>query len=470
MIKGKAVIELKNVETGEVERYEEENLVTHALDYIIDNEMSINAAPMDYCLSVAGKLLGGLMMFDGTLDEDADNIYFPTDIHIVGYAGRQVNTTDSHRGSLNSSETKRLTNGFQSVWDFGTNQANGQIKSLALTSAYGGQNPFRYWIGPRRTYRYIGCPENDVDWMPIRYDGTYLYLLKGNTSNHLMRLARVKMPIHSFGVFESRDTDYRMEVIASWNTLIHHWTYTDRYGTYTYDMYADDPSWYKDGRDGYFYALVGDGIGEDGKHINYFTIKYSDESYDKDLYENVNLGVAYYYSDTYGTGNCKRLNNYNTWHIIDGSLYLMSSSRKIVYIINIANVASKRAVQVIENSSRDYIVHMQCLPEINGGVHIQVYHYTYTSYEYRDGFVYPDGVSVIVDVASTEYDDYARQYFLRIYGEKLELINHHYNSTWGAMFNWIANYLGTINNLSTPITKTAAQTMRIIYTLTDVDE
>ena len=33
-----------------------------------------------------------------------------------------------------------------------------------------------------------------------------------------------------------------------------------------------------------------------------------------------------------------------------------------------------------------------------------------------------------------------------------------------------ATYLGTINNLGTTITKTAAQTMKIIYTLIDVTE
>jgi len=36
--------------------------------------------------------------------------------------------------------------------------------------------------------------------------------------------------------------------------------------------------------------------------------------------------------------------------------------------------------------------------------------------------------------------------------------------------DWVTNYLGTINNLSSAVTKTAAQTMKIVYTLTDVDE
>ena len=36
--------------------------------------------------------------------------------------------------------------------------------------------------------------------------------------------------------------------------------------------------------------------------------------------------------------------------------------------------------------------------------------------------------------------------------------------------NWVANYLGTINNLEQVVTKTAAQTMKIVYTLTDIND
>ena len=94
MLKGKTRIELRNAETGELEEVrEDENLITHAIDYIIDAEMSYNAAPNDYCLPVATKLLGGIMLFDDELDEDVDNIHFPVDVHLVGYAGQTVNPT-----------------------------------------------------------------------------------------------------------------------------------------------------------------------------------------------------------------------------------------------------------------------------------------------------------------------------------------------------------------------------------------
>lgn len=45
------------------------------------------------------------------------------------------------------------------------------------------------------------------------------------------------------------------------------------------------------------------------------------------------------------------------------------------------------------------------------------------------------------------------------------------NSSYTHLYrNWAPNYLGTINNLEQVVTKTAAQTMKIVYTLTDIDE
>ena len=90
MLKGHTTIELKNVETGEIERYEDDNLITHAIDYIIDMELANNCAPNDYCLPVATKLLGGLMMFDGALEESADNIHFPTTCWASNPYGRKA--------------------------------------------------------------------------------------------------------------------------------------------------------------------------------------------------------------------------------------------------------------------------------------------------------------------------------------------------------------------------------------------
>lgn len=461
MWKGHTRIELRNVETGETEVYEDDNLVTQAIDRIINMEMSINAAPNDYCLPVRAKALGGIMLFDDELEEDVENIHFPVDAHLVGYASTDVNTSDSHRGSYNSVESYSTENGRVDVWDFGTSQANGTIKAVARTSSYGGANPLRYMYGPRFNQRWNGAPQTDYNWYPIRYDGEYLYMLKPNSSTHMMRLARVKMPTQKMGATDYSNREYTYEVIATWDTEIYYFQRSgDRY------IYADSVGWYKDGGDGYIYAVCGDGTNEDGQSINYFTIKYSDESYEKSEHTKVNIGVeTYYYSET----NYCRYFDHSQWHIKNRVLYFMSRSRKIVYIINLDNVAAKRAITIIPSSSNDYIIHIHNIQPHDGGVYLLVYHYTTTSYQYRNGILYPDGTSIILDIEGTNDQNWWGYFW--VYSDVLALFGNPYSSDeHRARVGWVANYLGTINNLASAITKTSAQTMKIIYTLTDVDE
>lgn len=40
-----------------------------------------------------------------------------------------------------------VENGYKSVWDFGTSQANGTIKALARTSNYAASNPLINYMG-----------------------------------------------------------------------------------------------------------------------------------------------------------------------------------------------------------------------------------------------------------------------------------------------------------------------------------
>lgn len=467
MWKGHTRIELKNVETGEIEVHEDDNIVTQAIDRIINMELSCGHGPNDYCLPVATNALGGIMLFDGQLEENVANIHFPVDVHLVGYANQSVNTSDSHRGSYNSVESGKTDAGFISVWDFGTSQANGTIKAVARTSNYGGANPLRYMFGPRFDQRNIGVPQTDTWWYPIRYDGEYLYALKGNSSTHMMRLAKIKLPTQAMGAADYSGVSYTYEVIATWDTEIHYWHYVDQYSReYDYYVYADNPAWYKDGGDGYLYAFVGDGIGESGTTLNYFTIKYSDESYEKSDHTTIDIGVTTLYESA-TTGSCKYFSR-SQWHIKNRVLYFISSSRKIMYIINMDNIASKKAITVSNND--DYILHINFICPYAGGVYFVMYHYTTSSYEYRNGILYPDGTFIILDIAGVS--DESENWDKRVYGNELELLTcpRYSGDAYSVRIGWIANYLGTINNLATAITKTSAQTMKIIYTLTDVDE
>ena len=150
MLKGHVQIDIHNHNSGFTERYEQDNMVTKALDYIIPNWQGANRVANDGIMPLATGALGGLMLFDGELTESEDNIFFPNEAHLIACAGQGTNGDNPRMGSKNASESKELATGYQSVWDFNTSQANGSIRSLALTlnqfSGDTGCRPFEgYW-------------------------------------------------------------------------------------------------------------------------------------------------------------------------------------------------------------------------------------------------------------------------------------------------------------------------------------
>lgn len=479
-MKGKTKIILTNVETGEQEIHEDINLVTGAIDKIINIALCLNQTLTNQCLPIATKLLGGLMLFDEELTEDVDNIHFPTNqAHLVGYADQSTNSSDTHRGSYNSAESGKTETGYVSVWDFGTSQANGTIKSIARTSAYGGANPLRYYTTRLENWVTNGAPDTDLSWRPIRYDGEYVYMLKGNTTTHKMRLARVKVPLLGMGVAEAPNMGRTYEVIAEWDTSTFTYTYASGTQTGTRTVYADEPKMYEDGQDGYIYCMVNSvstSYNPDYTYdVNWFTIKYSDESYEKSETHKAATGTIYYASNaTNGAYYPERIYG----HVCKGIFYRLTQDRKSITIIPLDNPASFRTVNVFPSGSSDYIYqfHMSCPHE--GGVYYTAYHLLTSGSEWRNGILYPDGEYLTLPLGSDSWGIDAYRYTWSICDDLMSLLwfndnegeNHGITGRTRIWLDWEANYLGTINNLSTPITKTAAQTMKIIYTLTDVDE
>ena len=71
-LKGKAVIELKNVKTGEVQKTEQENLITNAVTEILRtnpigtfyrNANEITTFRWDQFLPICPNLIGGILLF-----------------------------------------------------------------------------------------------------------------------------------------------------------------------------------------------------------------------------------------------------------------------------------------------------------------------------------------------------------------------------------------------------------------------
>ncbi len=488
MIKGQAKIELFNAETGALEKsVEDHNLVTNALRYLMNIIAANGNSLNDQVFPIATNALGGIMLFDGALEEDPDNVYLPTkDVHLVGYASTNVNTFDVHSGSFNSAESGPTSDGYRSVWDFGTSQANGIIKSIARTHQWAAQDPLRYYEGCRNTDRYTGCPSTDTYWYPKRYDGEYVYMFKGNGDTHTMRVYRVRRAMMRMKVYDrsSRIEDY--EPVAEFDTLISEFERRNSSSESNPDIrterwYADSPRLYYDGGDGYFYCFYS-GYNENGLSgydLDWFTIKYSDDSYEKSAIHHLELpSAARIHANTspvyiWDPSQKKYRYNYVTYverswfRVRNGFLYLIAVNRKRIIQVNLKNTVDVRSYQVIEDGLSDYVEDLQAINLPNGGVFFTIIHYTNTGSHRRNGLLYEDGVFLLHNFEGTNNNS---DWFngCDCIGDHLERWGYYIDTRIQSGF--LANYLGTIANLSSPIEKNASQTMKITYELIDVEE
>ena len=149
MLKGKTIIELTDVNTGKVERHEDENMVTNALKHIFepmglykDTSYLFGTGILPYY----EKLLGGILMFDGEIEEDREMLFAPSGVSMTacGVYGQQNDGIGTCRGDFNVTESEvNLTDKYvKYVYDFTTSQGNGRIASVCLTSCWAGYNGY----------------------------------------------------------------------------------------------------------------------------------------------------------------------------------------------------------------------------------------------------------------------------------------------------------------------------------------
>ena len=145
VIKGKTLIELKDVVTGEVKQYEDSNMVTNALNNFLDTYGTWGASLFnDYNfrqLAMWRIVLGGLFLFDKAIPEDVNNTFMPAGVSMVGNGSYNLSNSSevTEMGSYNNTESGMQSDGsIKFVYDFSTQQANGTIACACLTSAIGG--------------------------------------------------------------------------------------------------------------------------------------------------------------------------------------------------------------------------------------------------------------------------------------------------------------------------------------------
>lgn len=134
-MKGKSIIELRDVHTGEVERHVDHNLVTNGIKTFPGIAFGGSTVlTNDSYFPLWKNWFSGLKLFENVLEEEPENYIYKYNETVTGYASNTADTSDNKRGLLNISESGILddASGIRLVWDFAQSQANGQISCISV--------------------------------------------------------------------------------------------------------------------------------------------------------------------------------------------------------------------------------------------------------------------------------------------------------------------------------------------------
>lgn len=403
---GHVRVETRSRWTGKVvDSQEKDNLVTNALQKILEGvawqytgSSSTSIGVQAMLAPIPSRGLGSIILFDSTLTESANNIWIPSNAKILAIAGQESDTTNSDRGSLNGPESTAISNGFTTVWDFTTSQANGTIASLARTSSFFPHWPAFYFTSSSTWYWNINYGQSfglSPSCYYMGYDATNEYLYITGTGATFNGVSYPTTNIYRVKFSFDKVTLYGQIPPASQWTLIKTLTSSDgsnRAYSYLYDQYENN-----------FVYLSSNTlhiVAMDGTH----TTK--------------TLG---------GSGTQLAITENYYWRNANGTVYRITKS-------NVSDITA------ITTGGYTYIVPCEHdLVVITGGT---------------SKLVYPDGT--VLSFTDSQSPNYS-----------LKNIGNYVAADNSSSLYPRTNYLGTIANLDSPVTKTSSQTMKITYTLTE---
>lgn len=513
MLKGKTTIQLFDAKTGELtDEVTKENLVTNAVRNALGgafNQLasgSMWSRGMQYINNIyslprsknfAQAMYGGVLVFSQPIAEDADHC-LPSIEEIKSFIGcanqSASNTGNTFRGSINSGESEVGTDYVKFVWDFNTDQCNGDIASICLTSDCGGAGGYgcdakdtslrglsfrdfksdNFWdtsVAADLSYSTNGALVNAKGWNSnagkcAYIDGDYLHAIYRGSDNK-QNISRV-LSKAKFGL-----------------GLVDGFNYGEITSSEVIDTgvaaYIDIPYTSKD------HGFCKDG---DGDYSEFNIVKYSGNGVAERITipaSNINSAITAYFGQT-GKHNC--LNGQDKI-IHNDKLYIMTgqfnfkdlTTRQNKLRIWIVNFDGTYTFKDIALTSK-MITLIAGTTERGGYARVDLGG-KFLSYRGSLCYVAPDGTDgyawFLVDDDGTMQtnafmiNNNIRSYSYYCLEDNTDLIPNPYieinmHSDGSSLKLYVpllvSAYLGTINNQDTVLTKTADKTMKIIYTLT----
>lgn len=431
MLHGHTKIELKNEKTGKLDVIEHDNMITNGLNNILATATSMFSTEdlNSQYFPLNNKGMGGLLLFQNTLDESADNTLIPSEETnpLIGYASNDVNSgTDTKRGSRNLTESIKLDNGYKFVWDFTTSQANGQISALALTHFGTAKGVLSSNI--------LGLYNNLSITNSISQDligNAIITAVDFDWNSNILTCIKT--------IDASTITVYKLKVYIGnvpigINDAIRYVTLISQTNVTLSQSVLANTTWHNSD-DEYYYGFGG---GDYYQYAPYsvYRIKKSDYTLD----ESFTFSGSTQYQQTDYSGNWFKWNN-NFYMVKPDVIHVLNLDSKTFSIIY-------NGGKSIALSSRNYLHAGSVFIKPDNSVisrHSSKYFFNEISSSNSEiAFVSPNGI-VLVLAYSYSYGNY---------------------SAWVQM-GVVNEYLATINNLDTPVIKTSEQSMKITYTITE---
>lgn len=513
MLKGKTTIQLFDAKTGELtDEITKENLVTNAVRNALGGAFNQLASGntwsngMRYTGSLynlpssknfAQAMYGGVLVFSKPITEDADHC-LPSIEEIktfIGCANQSAsNTGSTFRGSINSAESEVGADYVKFVWDFNTDQCNGDIASICLTSDCGGAVGYGcdakeaslkglglrdfysdcFWDASKEanlSYHINGALVNAKGWNSNRgkcayIDGDYLHAIYRGSDNK-QNISKVVSKA-KFGL-----------------DLVDGFNYGDITSSEVIDtgiaVYNDIPYTSKD------HGFCQDG---DGSYTEFNLVKYSGNGVAERVtipVSNINSAMTAYFSQT---GNSRSL-SYQDKIIHNDKLYIITGQLNFpdlttrpnklrVWILNFDGTYTFKDISLTSK-----MVTLLAGTARKGGYYDAGLGGMFKCYRGSLAYIAPDGTNgyawFLLDDDGTMQtsafmvDNDIKSYLYYCLVDNADLIpspyvemNMHSNSSDLRLYVplLVSAYLGTINNQETVLTKTADKTMKIIYTLT----
>lgn len=471
-MKGHTTIELKDVNTGCVEVYEDDNMMTNALNvYLASGGMgsSDNGLGKDAVRNYPlwQSLIGGLLLFDSQLNEDVSNVVPSAGVTMTGNGAYGIsNSSDvTELGSYNVSESGEQEDGsIKMVWDFSTAQANGTIACACLTSRYAGYCGYGNMSGNRRTDGAVnGAGFSDFFGQPFSSVNSEYTEDKNGWSINVLYADYAE---NSLYVLDSESMYYQNESAEK------HWHSTGkiRINKYRYGISAvhikETSGITMNNMIESYDITVPDAI------VSYFT-NYTSNRYR--IHTNGNdVYIVFCNNDTVAPGeNCFILHINAAMQAT--SYKIINTGSKTFYAINACFFVTSDKYAVFKMAQSPHNLYKIKMNDNTDITEIEMMNSNWNDYCYMINDIIYSRTNSTVHLTDTKKNrdlilngnSGFEQWMTPVYGNPLMmLVKVQRNTSVILYIKRNCGYLATINNLEEPVVKTASKTMKVTYTIT----